>query len=109
MSSKLVAAFVALSLFIAGCGRSTDQAAKNQAAKSESATSQSSSDDIQLPGMKPGTMPAGCYLRATIDGKKWEATEMTPDESKLESRYRKWQKRQQLDHVRDRPQSRKHR
>ncbi len=26
-------------------------------------------------------MPAGCYLRATIDGKKWEATEMTPDRS----------------------------
>ena len=54
---------------------------KTKPPKYESATSQSSAADISLPGMKPGSMPAGCYLRATIDGKKWEATEMTPDRS----------------------------
>jgi hypothetical protein len=43
--------------------------------------SQSSASDISLPGIKAGSMPAGCYLRATIDGQKWEATEMTPDQS----------------------------
>jgi hypothetical protein len=81
MSTKLVAAFALLSLFTSGCGSSTQQAAKNQAAKTDNATSQRSTADFTLPGMKPGTMPVGCYLRATIDGKKWEATEMTPDSS----------------------------
>jgi hypothetical protein len=68
----------------AGCNRSAQQSGAERAAKIDDATSHSSTTDISLPGMKsPGSMPAGCYLRATIDGKKWEATEMTPDRSNL--------------------------
>jgi hypothetical protein len=69
------------SFLTAGCGSSSQRAAEDHAAKIDAGTSQSSTADISLPGMKPGSMPAGCYLRAVIDGKKWEATEMTPDRS----------------------------
>lgn len=70
---------VVFSCAIAGCG--TKKAADDQPAKVDSATSPDSSAFITIPGEKPGTMPAGCYLRATIDGNKWEATEMSPDSS----------------------------
>src|SRR6478609_1942723 len=81
MQAKNLAAFVLYSLLTIGCSRSTEQAADDHAAKTERATSQTSTAELSLPGMKPGSMPAGCYLRAVIDGKKWEATEMTPDRS----------------------------
>jgi hypothetical protein len=82
MNPKLLLTTAAIFFCIAaGCSHNTDQAAKDQAAKGDAATTQSSTDDMLLPGMKPGTMPAGCYLRANIDGKKWVATEMSPDSS----------------------------
>jgi hypothetical protein len=79
---RLAASVFAL-LVIAGCGSATKNDAEQHAAKVDEAMSQSSADKALLPGMKPGSMPEGCYLRATIDGKKWEATEMNPDEMKL--------------------------
>jgi hypothetical protein len=72
---------VIFSCAVAGCGSSSKQAANDQADKVDSAASPDSSAYITIPGMKPGTMPAGCYLRATVDGQKWEATEMSPDSS----------------------------
>jgi hypothetical protein len=81
MSAKIVAALALLSFLATGCSDSAQQSAADHAAKVDSATSQTSAADISLPGMKPGSMPVGCYLRAMIDGKKWEATEMTPDRS----------------------------
>ncbi len=84
MSAKIVTALALLSFLIMGCGHSAQQSAADRAAKVDSATSQSSTADISLPGMKAAdSMPAGCYLRAVIDGKKWDATEMTPDQSHL--------------------------
>jgi len=77
------AVLVVISLLAAGCSKSAPQEAKDQAAKVDSALPKSSAADISLPGMKPGSLPAGCYLRAMIFGKKWEATEMMPDEAKL--------------------------
>jgi hypothetical protein len=81
MQAKTLAAFVSCTLLTIGCSRGTQQAADDHAAKTESATSQTPSAGISIPGMKAGSMPAACYLRAVIDGKKWEATEMTPDRS----------------------------
>jgi hypothetical protein len=70
-------------LVTVGCSSATKNDAEQHAAKVDEAMSQSTTGDVSLPGMKPGAMPEGCYLRATIDGKKWEATEMNPDEMKL--------------------------
>src|SRR5262249_18801191 len=84
MNHKLLLTSAAIfSCICAGCGKSNQHAAQDQPATVGSSASPSSTADITLPGMKPGTMLAGCYLRATIDGKKWEATEMMPDEAKL--------------------------
>jgi hypothetical protein len=86
MSSKLLvfAAFL-VCWSTAGCGNSTKNAAEEHAAQVDDAISHSATSEVLLPGMKPGpgSMPEGCYLRAVIDGKKWEATEMTPDRSNL--------------------------
>jgi hypothetical protein len=78
MTPKLLLASVVLASFLAaGCSRSTQSAAEQHAAKIDEAMSQSSTGDSST----SGKMPAGCYLRAVIDGQKWEATEMTPDRS----------------------------
>lgn len=72
MNSKLSLATIALFSFLAvGCGSSAKHQAEEDAAKIDNAMSKSAT----------GSMPQGCYLRAVIDGKKWEATEMTPDRS----------------------------
>ena len=82
MNSKLYATTIVLSALVAvGCSSKSNEqrAAEEHAAKIDDAIAQST--EALLPGMKPGSMPEGCYLRAVIDGKKWEATEMTPDPS----------------------------
>ena len=66
---------------VAGCNSSAQQKAEEHTAKTDKSTPPSSAKEIALPGMKRESMPEGCYLRAVIDGKKWEATEMTPDRS----------------------------
>ncbi len=81
MQSKLRIALVLSSLLSIGCGRSTPNDAAQQAANVDSAAAKSSNIGVSIPGMKPDSMPAGCYLRAVINGKKWEATGMTPDRS----------------------------
>ena len=64
-----LATLLVISLLATGCSRSEQKQAEDHAAAIENA----------LPGSKPGSLPAGCHMRAMIDGKKWEATEMTPD------------------------------
>src|SRR4029079_6399495 len=59
----------------------TQHKTEEGAAKTEKSTAKISAKDISLPGMKSEPTPEGCYLRAMIDVKKWEATEMTPDRS----------------------------
>lgn len=84
MNSKLYLTTLVLSaLFAVGCNsKSSEQrAAEEHAAKIDEAMTQSA--ESLLPGVKRGTMPEGCYLRAVVDGKKWEAIEMTPDLSGL--------------------------
>lgn len=82
MTSKLYATAFVLVSIAAGCSR-TPSDAETHSAKVDEATSSTATKEIWLPGMEPGSMPEGCYLRATIDGKKWEAAEMTPDRSNL--------------------------
>jgi hypothetical protein len=80
MSSKLyLTAVVLVSFLAAGCSRSTPSDAEQHAAKLDEATSQNSTADGSTPGAATKSMPEGCYLRAVIDGQKWEATAMTPD------------------------------
>ena len=76
-SSVRTALLVALCLPFTGCS-SEQQAADEHAAAIEDALSQSTASDDSATN---ATMPEGCYLRAVIDGQKWEATEMTPDRS----------------------------
>jgi hypothetical protein len=84
MNGKLcVHAGVLILFVIAGCNSNTPRAADEHAANVNDATSPIADGGALLPGAKPGSMPEGCYLRATIDGKKWEAKEMNPDEMKL--------------------------
>lgn len=82
MSPKLLLATIVLASFLAaGCSRSTQSAAEQHAAKIDDAMSPSSTGDASASAAATGSMPAGCYLRAVIDGKKWEANAMTPDRS----------------------------
>jgi len=81
-SRSCLAGFLLASFLATGCSRSTTQTeAEQHAAKIDEAMSRSTAGDTSLPGATKGSMPEGCYLRAVIDGKKWEATEMTPDRS----------------------------
>ena len=78
MSTKLITLFL-LSILVTGCGKST--AAQDDTANGDRATAPSSPADAA----KSGSIPAGCYLRANIDGKKWEATEMNSERGTITS------------------------
>jgi hypothetical protein len=70
-----------------GCHNRTQREAAELASQISAtmAASQASGSGDVLPaeqfslGGTAGAMPAGCYLRANINGKSWEATTMTPD------------------------------
>lgn len=77
MSSKLYLFVTIFALFVTvGCGSSSQREAEQHAAKVDEATS---AGDAAGSTADKGSMPEGCYLRAVIDGTKWEATAMTPD------------------------------
>lgn len=72
MSTKYrLGTFVFAMLLAVGCGRSTVEEAEEHAAKISEATNAAA----------PESIPPGCYMRAVINGEKWEATAMTPDVS----------------------------
>jgi uncharacterized protein DUF6252 len=82
----IACAFVCLTT--AGCYSKAQREARelaSQISATMAATQASGSDAVATPADLFGlaaqkeTMPAGCYLRATINGKRWEATSMTPD------------------------------
>jgi uncharacterized protein DUF6252 len=70
-----------------GCYSRTQQEARELASQISTtvAATQASGSGDALPadllafGGRTEAMPAGCYLRANINGKRWEATSMTPD------------------------------
>ena len=75
-------------LAIAGCYNSNRQQAAGLAdqIRTTMAATQPGVSDSSSPstgsfglGLADNVMPEGCYLRATIKGKRWEATGMTPD------------------------------
>jgi hypothetical protein len=66
-----------MSIFAIGCGSSTRNEAEQLAA--EIVAMQASSQVNVTPSPSDSGPFTGGYLRATINGRRWEATEMTPD------------------------------
>jgi hypothetical protein len=92
LTTHRLAAITAACLFVTGCYNSTQREARKLAsnikatmAASQAAAAKSGSNAGSVPadlfglGSQKETLPDGCYLRATINGKRWEATAMTPD------------------------------
>jgi hypothetical protein len=77
-----LAAIAAVCLCVTGCYSKGQREARELASKITAAMAATqgadAADPFNLKGQRD-TMPEGCFLRATINGKRWEATAMTPD------------------------------